>query len=211
MSGGFGLGSWLGGGDAGAGAGGALDGGAPPAVVPATRDGAIFDEWAIDRFSAFDDARDGVAPECRWWNGTVQYESLLCSHFALSRVAAGTVERAVDRATRCAAAFETECVLAPEIGLSVPAAFVYDETTTSMAMVIAPRLLPHRGVSVRLRVQDPSGAEPPRAVALNRTVRVEYLPGGKRAPTTTVFANASAWCVQLLRAAFAPSCWDALD
>ena len=192
--------------------GGAPDNAAPPPpVVPATRDGAVFDEWAMDRFSTFDDARDAVAPECRWWNGTVQYESPLCSHFSLSRLAAGSVDRAVDRAGRCAAAFTTECVLAPEIGLSLPAAFVYDEGAASMAMLIAPRLLPHHGVPTSLLVQDPAEAAPRRALQLNRTVLVEYLPGGKRAPVTEVLANASAWCVQLLRLAMASACWERLD
>lgn len=202
MSGGFALGSWLGGGGA--------DGDAVP-TVPATRSGAIFDEWALDGFSAFDAARDEVAPECRWWNGTVQYESPICSHFSLSRIGASSVDRAVDRASRCAAAYETECVLAPEIGLGIPAAFVYDEATATMAMLIAPRLLPHPSDPVPLLVQDPAEEAPHRAVTLNRTAHVEFLPGGKRAPVTEVLANASAWCVQLLRAAFAPSCWANLD
>ena len=203
MGSGFALGAWF--------TGGGPGGDAAPALVPATRGGGVFDEWAMDGFSTFDDARDAAAPECRWWNSTVQYESPLCSHFSLSRVVAGSVDRAVDRAGRCAAAFETECVLAPEIGLGIPAAFVYDEATASMRMLIAPRLLPHDGVPTELLVRDPAEADAGVARVFNRTIRVEYLPGGKRAPVTEVLANASAWCVQLLRLAMAAECWANLD
>jgi len=203
MGSGFALGAWF--------AGDGLGDGASPTLVPATRGGAVFDAWAMDAFSAFDDRRDAMAPECHWWNGTVQYESPLCSHFSLSRVAAGSVDRAVDRAGRCAAAFETECVLAPEIGLGIPAAFVYDEEAASMRMLIAPRLLPHDGVPTELLVQDPAQEVGALARAFNRTIRAEYLPGGKRAPVTEVLANASSWCVQLLRQAMAAECWAQLD
>ena len=180
-------------------------------TIPATREGALFDQWPMDGFSTFDSTRDTLVPPCEWWNQTVQYESPLCSHFSLSRVAVGSHDRAIDRAARCAANFETECVLSPEIGLSIPAAFVYDEATTSMKMIIAPRLLPHDGGATGLLLQDPSEAMAHRAIVLNRSVRVEYLPGGKRSPVTEVLVNHSAWCVQLLRLAFVDECWESLD
>ena len=126
--------------------------------------------------------------------------SRLCSHFSLSRVAAGSVDRAVDRAARCAAAFETECVLAPEIGLGIPAAFVYDEEAASMRMLIAPRGSAHDGVPTELLVQDPAQDVGALARAFNRTIRAEYLPGGKRAPRH----GGARQRLQLVRAASAP-------
>lgn len=180
-------------------------------VVPATVDGAIFDPWRMDDYSVFDDARNVHPPECNFWNGTVQYESPLCSHFSLSRVAPGAAERALDRATRCAVHHETECILSPEIGLSIPAAFVYEEATTSMRMLIAPRLLPHDGEETSLVVQDPQEHAANVARVYNRTIHVEYLPGGRRAPVTELLSNDTSWCVQLLREAFVAECWDNLD
>ena len=119
--------------------------------------------------------------------------------------------KAIARAVRCAAYYETECVISPEIGVSIPAAFVYDEATTSMKMIIAPRLLPHDTGATGLLLQDPAETMAHRAMVFNRSVLVEYLPGGKRAPVTEVLVNHSAWCVQLLRLAFVDECWESLD
>ena len=72
-------------------------------------------------------------------------------------------------------------------------------------------MLPHDGAPTELLVQNPAEADAGVARVFNRTIRVEYLPGGKRAPVTEVLANASAWCVQLLRLAMAAECWASLD
>ena len=40
---------------------------------------------------------------------------------SLSRMASNSAGRAIDRAVKCAAHYETECVNSPEIGVSIPA------------------------------------------------------------------------------------------
>lgn len=195
----------------------------PPPAVPATLDGAVFAPWATedDTYGAEE------VPQCGWWNGSIVYTSDLCSHFSLSRMASNSAGRAVERAVKCAARFETECVISPEIGVSIPAAFVYDPKSSGMRMIIAPRLLPPIRaaqptgpgipenidvIDVRhVRIQDPTEKTAGRVAALNYSVRIEYLPGGSRAPVSEVLSGSDAYCVQLLRAAFAPECWEQLD
>lgn len=181
-------------------------------VVPATKDGAVFQSWAMDEESVWSDASTKhVEPNCTWWNGTVTYTSDLCSHFSLSRMASNSAGRAVDRAVRCAAWFETECVLSPEIGVSIPAAFVYDPDSSGMRMLIAPRILDTGNDTRTVRVQDPAELTTGRVIELNHTIHVEYLPGGSRTPVSEALNGSNAYCVQLLRAAFVDECWQQLD
>ena len=78
---------------------------------------------------------------CEWYNGTYVHEPSLCSHFAVQRLRAETVQRATQRALQCAAQWATDCVLSVEIGFGVPAAFVYD-AHEGVRMIVAPRPLP---------------------------------------------------------------------
>ena len=188
----------------------------PPAdvpVVPATKDNALFAHWDMDDDGLF---ADGVPsePNCTWWNGTVRFNSDLCSHFSLSRIASTSSGRAIDRALKCAAQYETECIISPEVGVSIPAAFVYDDTadSTGMRMLIAPRILHPIGTDTRsIRVQDPTEKTNGRVLELNHTILVEYLPGGSRAPVSEQLNGSNAYCVQLLRSAFVEECWSQLD
>jgi hypothetical protein len=192
-----------------------IGGGPPPPqpVVPATDDGAIFQKWALDEQSVWaDDAGQPLVPNCSWWNGTVVYSSDLCSHFSLSRMATNIASRATDRALRCAAWHETECVISPEIGVSIPAAFVYDPSGEGgMRMLIAPRIVDNGNDTRTIRVQDPEEKTNGRVLKLNHTITVEYLLGGSRTPVSEVLNGSDAFCVQLLRSAFVDECWQHLD
>lgn len=209
-------------------AGGLFGGGRPqPAPkVSATREGAVFDEWASEVNDVYwSEGAANVEPECKWWNHSVTFTSNLCSHFSLSRMASNSAGRAIERAVRCAAWHETECVLSPEVGVSIPAAFVYDPEGTGMRMIIAPRVLPPVALmdppggatpldaaDVRtVRVQDVTEKTNGRVLELNYTTRVEFLPGGSRAPVSETLTGSDSYCVQLLRAAFSEECWRNLD
>jgi hypothetical protein len=184
---------------------------APPPLRAVTNDGVIFEPWLADDESLWDGREEPRAPECTFWNHTVQFESPLCSHFSLSRMSSSVHSRATSRALRCAAHHETECVLSPEIGVAIPAAFTYDHAGQTMRMLIAPRFLEHESERRRVRLQDPGDESMRGSVELNHSVRVEFLPGGSRAPAVEVLAGAESYCVQLLRMAFGPACWAALD
>lgn len=205
-------------------------GSSPPVsrpVVPATKDNAVFEHWAMDDNSVWSEGAV-VEPNCSWWNGSVVYTSDLCSHFSLSRMASSSAGRAIDRAMRCAAWYETECVISPEIGVSIPAAFVHDPDDASrMRMLIAPRIIPPTDASPAavdatgdgvvksemrsIRVQDPEEKTNGRIAEFNHTIQIEYLPGGSRAPVSETLTGSDAYCVQLLRAAFVQECWQQLD
>ena len=191
--------------------------------MPATKDGAVFAPWAMDEDSVWSEGLY-IEPNCTWWNGTVSYTSDLCSHFSLSRMASNSAGRAVERAVKCAAHYETECVISPEIGVSIPAAFIYDPEGSGMRMLIAPRIIPPPKVEgdtmgdgwanmdVRtVRIQDPEEQTSGRLAEFNYTIKVEYLPGGSRSPVSEVLNGSDAYCVQLLRSAFVEECWQQLD
>lgn len=124
-----------------------------------------------------------------------------------------TQTEALNRALSCAAHFETDCILSPEVGLSVPAAFVYDQED-GLRMVIAPKLLDMpSGLESEDRLvelRDPDGKRHTQ-IDMKSVVRVEYLRGGARKMSTHTFNDTAAYCVQLLRVAFDSSCWKEID
>ncbi|MBE35791.1 MAG: hypothetical protein CMI16_09610 [Opitutaceae bacterium] len=186
--------------------GGLLSPSVPPVTQPVVDTGDVFSAWPGDESGALDEA---APPVCTWANGSATYESNMCSAFALSRLSSSVSARAIDRALRCAAEAETDCVLSPEIGVALPAAFLYDEDA-GVRMLVAPRMLSHESGVARVRVYDPAGGAG-RVLELNKSVYVEYLPGGSRAPVSEVLNGSDAYCVQMLRAVFVEDCWANLD
>lgn len=114
----------------------------------------------------------------------------------------------------CAAAFGAECVLSPEIGLAIPAAFLHTNDAR-MTMLLGPRLLPLEGEPEKkhVRVAPPNGdgLTDTKTFVFNSTIRVEYLDGASRSMQTKELKGPEAYCVQLLRLAFEPACWEKLD
>jgi len=172
-------------------------------TVPVTPDGAFLSEWYAD---------DG-SPPCKFYNASYQYKDGLCSHFSLARMSHATQSTAMDRAMQCAVHFETDCILSPEIGLSVPAAFVYD-TQNGLKMITAPKIVELTGVYVEVKniaISDPTGTRTGKQTRLNDTIRVEYLDMAERKMKSDVMYNSSAYCLQLLRFAFDDVCWSKID
>ena len=180
-----------------------------PKIERVTEGSNVFEPWELDRFSVWD-TENAPEPECAWTNGSLVFESDYCSHFTLSRLASIASAQAIDRASKCASKFESECVLSPEIGLSFPAAFVYSGDGVSMDMIIAPRIV-EASDAKRIKVETPGGSALPRTMELNNSIRAEYLPGGSRTPVLRDFSGADAFCIQLLRAAFVLDCWESLE
>ena len=183
-----------------------LWGATPPPSVKVTKDGSFLTEWKVDEHTD--------APPCSFFNASYQYTAGLCSHFALARMSAATQNEAIERALTCAAHYETDCIIAPEVGLSVPAAFVYDQLE-GLKMVIAPKIVPlsheHNSTVKLVGFQDPHEKLPNVPIHFNDTINVEYLKGGTRRMTTEVMDGPAAYCVQLLRLAFDPTCWGEID
>ena len=117
----------------------------------------------------------------------------------------------------CAGAFGTECVLSPEIGLAMPAAFLYIHSgmESHLKMILAPRVrasVDNAGVQ-HVRVQRPGGdgMTDTKTFLFNKSVEVEYLDGRTRRMESTIMSGEDGYCVQLLREAFESECWRKID
>ena len=179
----------------------------PPPVVRVNKNNDLFAAWPSESMTG-----TVLEPECAFYNQSVVFSSELCSLFVVNRVAA-LHHRAAQRAISCAAAYGGECILSPEIGLALPAAFLYDHASASMHMLVAPKLLPHEAESVHVRISPPDGdgVTSTRTILFNRSVEVEYLDGKTKHLVRKTMEGNDAFCVQLLRHAFEPACWGALD
>ena len=181
-----------------------LWGSTPPPTMKVTSDGSFLSPW--DDYDA--------EPPCAFYNGTYVYTAALCSHFALARMSATTQTEAISRAMTCAVHHKTDCVLSPEVGLSVPAAFVYD-VEDGLKMVIAPKVVdmpPDQNATQRhVAFQHPTTPDVMVRLRLYDAVNVEFMQGGARRMTTQVYRGAGAFCVQMLRLAFDEACWAEID
>lgn len=178
---------------------------AEPVVQSVNEGQELLSDWESE--SPYADP--SLPPECVFLNGTVQYSDTLCSHFVLSR-SSSLPALAVQRARRCAAHYDVECVLSPEVGLQSPVAFVF-AATNDVTAIVGPRLLPTPSETKRVRIVHPINSLLSRSMLLNRTIQVEYLDGITRTPKTMTFNAPESYCVQLLRHAFEPGCWEKLD
>ena len=147
--------------------------------------------------------------QCSYFDGTEVYDESLCSHFSISRLYRANHEEAVRRAGVCAAEAELECILSIEIGLGFPVAFVFEDG--QMRAIVAPQLLPHESENATFQVFDPYTQRYTGAYVFDREIKAEFLDGQDRHPTTEVLNGTVAYCVSLLRQAFTPECWAALE
>ena len=99
--------------------------------------------------------------------------------------------------------------MSTEIGLGFPAAFVFDDG--AMRAIVAPQLLPHESENATFQVYDPRTQRYTGTYLFDREVKVEFLQNDDRHPTTEVLNGTAAYCVSLLRLAFTPACWAALE
>ena len=191
-----------------------IDDGQPrPFVSDVNDNDELLSEWLSE--DLYSDP--GTPPECNWFNSSIVYQSQLCSHFVLSRPSSSP-HQSFERARRCAAHFQTSCVLSPEIGLSIPACFFSAPgASEGMRMLIGPRILPHPNVSsvtgklVRVKVPGSTFGTGTRTTEFNDSINVEYLDGSSRVSRQQLLTGEEAYCVQLLRMAFVPACWSKLD
>mgnify|MGYP006079466637 CR=1 FL=1 len=186
-----------------------------------------MDAWDADalpaaaRVGALEAAtRDAM---CLLHNETTALDGNGCSLLTVSRLGATAVERSVERARACALAWETDCVLGEEVGLHLPVAFVLD-SRGDIRPLIAPRLLPIETTDDAPNVTEHTvrhvhPLDPSRVFGTHRfrsPLRVEFLgrDDGRRGAVGVqreLLHGSVAFCVQLLRAAYGPSCWEALD
>mgnify|MGYP001188463938 CR=1 FL=1 len=179
----------------------------PPPIVYVNEDNNLLSTWASESITGSD-----LPPDCNFWNQSVIFSAEMCSLFVVNRAAAAH-KSATQRAMKCLAAHGSECILSPEIGLAMPAVFVYDYVLDSMQMMIAPKILPLESEQSHVRVSPPDsdGITQTRTMVFNNSVSVEYLDGQTKQLRSRILLNEEAYCVQLLRQSFVPECWKALD
>ena len=181
-------------------------------VVLVNEDSSLISYWPSEEL----DADHDMSPECTWWHMNETYDPGLCNHFTIGRLSA-TPTKALARAQRCAASGSTECVLSPEVGYGVPAAFMNDHSLGLMVMVLAPRFLPlNDGRSsamqhVRVSPPDGDGLMGTRTFQFNSTVNVEFFDGLGKAMHVREFSGEQSYCMQLLHASFSHECWERLS
>ena len=153
-----------------------------------------------------------LPPECDFYNDSVRFSDDLCSHLAISR-SSSTPARAAQRAMACAAMVGTECVLSPEVGFAIPTAFLYDHGTYTWTIAIAPKLLEHASEIAHVRVAPPDGDGilDTFTAKFNTTITTEFLDGITKQLRVEEYHGEHAFCIQLLRQSYEPSCWKKLD
>lgn len=176
-------------------------------------DKSILSTWVSEEVETFSD--EPLSSECNFFNFTRQYTAEFCDAFTISRMQTGTVRVASDRALRCAAKTQTECVLSPEIGLAIPAVFLGAPTEPSgIRVFIAPRVvdLPQekKVLQRHVRVSIPSDTFTTRTVVMNDTIKIEYMDTSKTVKSE-IISGEDAFCVNLLRISYESSCWTKLD
>ena len=181
-------------------------------VVEVNADDALVSPWPSEALDS------DAAPDCNFWNMTVVYESSACRHFSTFVRSHGSLApRVRERALRCAAAHETECVISPEIGLSSPMAFVFD-ASGAVKEYLAPKVVDfeHRHVEyepaqAHVRISQPDDGAQTKTVLMNSTLLVHYLDVPSRSMKSEVVEGVHAYCIQLLRAAFSDACWKLIE
>ena len=174
-----------------------------PFIAKVNVDDELLSYWPSEDLFAEDED-----PDCRFYNGSIIYKSDLCSHFVISR-SSSTPKRAFSRALACAVQFNSDCILSPEIGLAIPAAFLINGS--SVTMVVAPRLFPLVSDQRQVRVKSPGESASTRTSKFMVNVDVEFLDGLTRGVRRNVFSHSESYCIQLLRQAFVSDCWGNLD
>ena len=173
----------------------------------------FLDEWSSDAMPNSGDTHVNE-DDCAIFNGTLYGENG-CSKLAVGRIASAAVQRASSRAIGCANVLRTDCILGEEVGLMLPAVFVYS-SRAGMRGILAPSIAQATtdAATQRVRVLHPlTGARVADEFIFYSTVTATFLEttASGLALKEESFNGSAAFCVQLLRAAYPTACWDALD
>ena len=170
-------------------------------------DNSLLHKWLSDEF----ENDEPLENECVFYNNTIKLDASACTLFTISRTSLSVFQAATDRAVRCASKAEVECILSSEIGFSLPAVYLSDQTShAGMLSIIAPKIT-SMAEEVHVRVNVPPGSLFESTIFMfNNAISVEYMNDNKEIKSG-IFKGKDAFCIQLLRRAFEESCWARLD
>jgi hypothetical protein len=141
-------------------------------------------------------------------NHSIKYESdTACNRAAASKLAPAIAKRGVLRASACARKTGFECVVGPEIGLSVPTFFVFHEG--EMKAFVVPEAVNVAGENHTidvLTVGHDSVHRHVRLMDVPSVVSLSYV-SETGAHVKAFNSTAVASCYFLLRQAFSSACW----
>jgi hypothetical protein len=159
------------------------------------------------------------ASECEWYTPDMGIlEELPCAAIDLRRATGAELYTALDKAERCARASGETCLLSHEVGLSVPAVFVYNASLAQMRAILVPsadRAYFDEQPKARVLVGDPleatmqSGDIRAKDYIFAKSIKVKFLGAasgmGLRDEYTTL-EDTEAYCVQLLNSTLNDAC-----
>ena len=193
---------------------------AAPADLPTVQvnqNSQLLSEWLSETSLELGN-NEPLNEECNFFNFSSLKSSLYCDAFTLARVQSRTLEIAHERAVKCSAKFDTDCILSHEIGLAVPGAFIMKRGgEIGLHAVIAPRKISTNndgepdGTLRTVRVVNPvdSFFSTTRAHFHDR-LEVEFM-SPLRSIEKRTFTGSDAFCVELLFSSYENDCWAKLD
>ena len=171
------------------------------------------------------DARAGMAcvgdachEECLWWTSAIGNETdVSCEEWIIRHLLGlERLERALVRAGRCAQRAVETCVLSHEVGLELPAAFVWNGTEGRMRLFLMPRTSVRSNARTRrvalLAPGSRASDAPTHETMLDfaTEVLVEHYDAWSHEMRTEVLTEDAAYCLQLLRLSVPTECADAM-
>ena len=188
-----------------------------PSAVAVTANG-VMQAWKSESIQSSMLIEDSVIfeNECNFFNFSSSIGNEFCDAFSISRLPVSTIHTASNRALKCGAHANVECILSSEVGLMVPAVFVSDSTDSDgMRGIIAPRIIKLDNNDddddvAHVRVTSPSDSLATKTLIFKKTIKVEFMDNTKHLKVET-FKDDAAFCLQLLRVAFSRDCWAAID
>jgi hypothetical protein len=151
--------------------------------------------------------------DCNWVDSHKAESLSGCSKIAILHYSEREAQNDLTAASFCAVEHETDCVLGIEIGLHMPAAFVYSPSD-GMRMLMAPTILNHSTDSLEqknIKVSNPGNAGECDILAFYPEINIEYFAGGTKMLRTEVLRGAPAYCVQLLKSVTSEDCWERIE
>lgn len=168
----------------------------------------------VVKHTSADQAATELSPSaCKWAQTNTDWNPDACNSLAIRHYSPS--EAAVDLAlaTYCALQYKTDCILGLEVGLQIPAAFVYD-SLKGMKMLVAPVVNFDANATdspKNIKVSNPSDLTNFKVFTFHETLDVEFIDGSTQMMQTERMQGAAAYCVQYLRHTVNSSCWQKLD
>jgi hypothetical protein len=189
----------------------------PPPLLVGNPTSSVSFEWSTnDMFPKGSLPKDRMA--CQWWSPDVGRDTTHdCSGGSLRAALGSGVADALRTADKCARAAGVHCILSAEVGLELPAVFIWDMKSDSMRAILAPRRqMQYESTQIKSRVRvghplDPSavaGDVHAKEFVMSKSVQVEYVDGrsGSVKMVHATFNESDAYCVQLLDQSVSEEC-----